>query len=255
VLCANCHERADRDWDEATLKEYKKTPWVLRQHHPQVAADDSAIDDSATIELIINQDFESYSEADQQRLITAIRHLLGTEVPLIIGKKRHGSVKLSVNLPVEAAGRLFWAVKQGEFEEHDVTDADMTYKPLVDLPALRLEVTRAAAQIAEIRRKILSEDKLIKRTARALELYLFEPAATRQSLEEFGATLAYIDGRDKPYGRDEVRYRLAKVLRAFRLATTQWIEENAPALAKIGVDTPAILNRPDSFWQLLIPAA
>src|SRR5216684_8816749 len=32
-LCANCHERADREeWGEKTLREYKQTPWVRKQY-------------------------------------------------------------------------------------------------------------------------------------------------------------------------------------------------------------------------------
>jgi hypothetical protein len=31
-LCANCHARADNEeWGEKALREYKRTPWVLRQ--------------------------------------------------------------------------------------------------------------------------------------------------------------------------------------------------------------------------------
>jgi type I restriction enzyme, R subunit len=30
-LCANCHERADKEkWDQKTFEEYKKRPWVIR---------------------------------------------------------------------------------------------------------------------------------------------------------------------------------------------------------------------------------
>jgi type I restriction enzyme R subunit len=32
-LCANCHERADREkWGQSTLRQYKRMPWVLRRY-------------------------------------------------------------------------------------------------------------------------------------------------------------------------------------------------------------------------------
>lgn len=43
-LCANCHERADREnWGETVLRAYKETPWVLRSHPSSPEGEDFAI--------------------------------------------------------------------------------------------------------------------------------------------------------------------------------------------------------------------
>jgi formylglycine-generating enzyme required for sulfatase activity len=44
-LCASCHERADlEEWGENTLREYKRTPWVLRQYQgPQFPLESPSI--------------------------------------------------------------------------------------------------------------------------------------------------------------------------------------------------------------------
>lgn len=42
-LCANCHERADNDWGEAALREFKRNPWVTRQYRSDAVADSETV--------------------------------------------------------------------------------------------------------------------------------------------------------------------------------------------------------------------
>ena len=52
-LCANCHERADKEkWTQKDLHEYKKKPWVMR-HHDRGKKDDIPVSIS-TVQITID---------------------------------------------------------------------------------------------------------------------------------------------------------------------------------------------------------
>jgi len=77
-LCANCHERADKEkWGERTLRCYKKRPWVLRQYEstnstPELETAKAYVLDASTIANI-----ERLVQEDQ--LAEALQRLYGIE--------------------------------------------------------------------------------------------------------------------------------------------------------------------------------
>jgi hypothetical protein len=78
------------------------------------------------IEITIKHDFDTYTNADQSRLLHAIQLFLEMEEGEIkITKKRRGSVKLTLNLPRDKAEALFRAIKSGQFEEYGAVDAEL----------------------------------------------------------------------------------------------------------------------------------
>jgi formylglycine-generating enzyme required for sulfatase activity len=81
--------------------------------------------DTQDIELTIEGNFEEYSEEDQARLMRAIGEFLKINGPIIIKKKRRGSIKITLELSPEQAEELLWAAKRGEFEDYGVVDAEL----------------------------------------------------------------------------------------------------------------------------------
>jgi diguanylate cyclase (GGDEF)-like protein len=80
----------------------------------------------ATIDLVINRDFDSFSKEEEQHLLEAIKQLFlaGNDIR-VIGKRR-GSVILTLEMTPEQAERLYWAVKAGKLSRLNVTDARLT---------------------------------------------------------------------------------------------------------------------------------
>src|SRR2546423_13216297 len=96
-LCASCHERADLEgWGEATLREYKKKPWILRQNNklPKVPK-------TRKVQLTIDVEFEEFNEAYQRLLQYAIARFLdiSPEAVKIISAEEANSVKVTIELP------------------------------------------------------------------------------------------------------------------------------------------------------------
>lgn len=75
------------------------------------------------IELRIEEDFDSYTEEEQNKLMNAIRELLGTKRHIKIKRKERGSVKLTLELAPDECEKLLWAVKSGELNKFNVVDA------------------------------------------------------------------------------------------------------------------------------------
>jgi hypothetical protein len=49
-LCANCHERADKEkWGEKMLRRYKQKPWVLRHYESVSISPDSMLSEQAVL--------------------------------------------------------------------------------------------------------------------------------------------------------------------------------------------------------------
>jgi transcription antitermination factor NusG len=79
--------------------------------------------DKMEIEITIDRDFELYTEADQDRFLRAIREFLRMKSDLKVKKKRRGSVKITLELSLEQAEKLFRAIKLGHFERYGAVDA------------------------------------------------------------------------------------------------------------------------------------
>jgi hypothetical protein len=79
--------------------------------------------DMARIELVIDGDFDSFSPEKQERVLRAIKELLGGGGEIRLVSKRRGSVRLTLEMTPEQAERLLWAVKRGELADAGVADA------------------------------------------------------------------------------------------------------------------------------------
>lgn len=112
-LCANCHERADKDWDQATLREYKKNPWVNRQN----SSVSISVREITPVKVTIDLELEEFDDSKKRWLQYALASFLQT-LPEAVEIKRvdAGSVKVSVNLNKSDAIKL-----QQAFESHDST--------------------------------------------------------------------------------------------------------------------------------------
>jgi hypothetical protein len=74
---------------------------------------------TAPVELIIDRDFDTYTQEDQEQLLAAIKHLLGMKGDVRVSKRR-GSVRLLLDLTPEQSERLDEAVRRGELQRFDV---------------------------------------------------------------------------------------------------------------------------------------
>jgi type I restriction enzyme R subunit len=73
-LCANCHERADKEeWGEKTLREYKRRPWVMRQN----GSLDSMPELASRVKLVIEIELEHFNEMIRRSIPYTIVGLLG----------------------------------------------------------------------------------------------------------------------------------------------------------------------------------
>ena len=79
---------------------------------------------SRTVQLTIDDDFESYSEKDQQNLLQAIKHLLNMDDDLNIKKIRKGSVKISLDIPKEKYALLLKRFRDGSLDQYNVVEID-----------------------------------------------------------------------------------------------------------------------------------
>ena len=77
------------------------------------------------IEITINADFDSFAETDEQRFLQALGEFLKIDGDLKIKRKRHGSVKITIEVPEDKAEELLWAIKSGHFKAYRAVDAEL----------------------------------------------------------------------------------------------------------------------------------
>jgi len=118
-LCANCHERADKEkWGQETLREYKYNPWVLRRHSGR--EEPSA---SKRVEVTLALDLISFTELDERLIIFALAAFLDIPTTRIrIASVEEGSIRLTLELPRKAANQLLEASKTGSEELSDLLE-------------------------------------------------------------------------------------------------------------------------------------
>jgi len=75
------------------------------------------------IELVINRNFDEFSEPEQKRLLAAIKELIGIHGDIRVLRKRRGSVKLTIKLTEKQADDVLWAAKSGSLEALGIVDA------------------------------------------------------------------------------------------------------------------------------------
>ena len=102
VLCAVCHRRSHEEkWDQRTVHEYKKNPWVARYR--------SVPDRSprAAIELKLNIDPDKFGDGERERVLTAVSAVLDIcPQDVTILSIRAGSIKVRVELPSSSVATL-----------------------------------------------------------------------------------------------------------------------------------------------------
>ncbi|MBW4559546.1 MAG: HNH endonuclease [Mojavia pulchra JT2-VF2] len=113
-LCANCHERADKEeWGEKALREYKQKPWVMRRFDKEQITSESVTE----IELIIKLKLSDFDERLQTLLPHAIAGLLKIAPQNVqITSIEEGSTKVSITLPIESAEKLLSAYASNDPE-------------------------------------------------------------------------------------------------------------------------------------------
>lgn len=80
---------------------------------------------TATVEITINREFDSYTSDEQNKLLSVIATMLEIAGDVRVVAKRRGSVKLSLELTSGQAERLLWAVKAGDLAEFGVVNAEI----------------------------------------------------------------------------------------------------------------------------------
>jgi RNA polymerase sigma factor (sigma-70 family) len=86
----------------------------------------------ARIELVIDRDFKSYSQQDQDRLLAAVKELLSVEGDIRVTSRKPGSVRITLELTPQQAEQLYRAVRSGALAEHHVVGVN--YLNIVESP-------------------------------------------------------------------------------------------------------------------------
>ncbi len=85
--------------------------------------------DVAFVELTINQDFDDFSQKDQERLLQGIAHILKvSDAEIRIRNKRRGSVIVNLELSTDLAEQLLIAAQEGKLNWLGVIKANPTYQ-------------------------------------------------------------------------------------------------------------------------------
>ncbi len=77
----------------------------------------------AQIELVINRDLKEFNADQREKLLKAIEALLETDDTILIRSIRRGSVILTLDLSLQDAERLYWAVQTGALRDLGVISA------------------------------------------------------------------------------------------------------------------------------------
>lgn len=106
--------------------------------HEEPAKEDSPIYDNpyensysgsakVIVNIEINGDYNSFSEADKRRIKHVIGEFLELEEGEIRVKRIHsGSIRMQIEIPEEFALELVYAIKSGQFLEHNIIDAEVS---------------------------------------------------------------------------------------------------------------------------------
>jgi hypothetical protein len=141
------------DWREMNDDEYERLLRICgdgyadvsshwRNDRDNLSGPEAMMTDVATekgtmeVDIVIDREFDEYSDEEQRRLLQAIEKLLGVGGDVRITRKRRGSVILRLELSTEEAERLVAAVTQGEFAELGVVEAGLvepTIEPTNDM--------------------------------------------------------------------------------------------------------------------------
>jgi hypothetical protein len=113
-LCANCHERADKEkWGEKTLRECKRRPWVIRRPENLASRSEPMTRLTLKIEIEVG-DFNRQNQEWLQSALEAFLRIPPNDVQVV--SKERGSVKVTVELPTQSAERLLSAYEENNPE-------------------------------------------------------------------------------------------------------------------------------------------
>jgi len=105
ALCANCHERADKEnWGARYLKKYKQDPCILARGVPPPMTPDQ----KAMVDLIVARDPDSMTERERLRLVSMVAAYAGVAVSnvSVVSVTSANSSRVRISLPREGAERL-----------------------------------------------------------------------------------------------------------------------------------------------------
>jgi type I restriction enzyme R subunit len=105
ALCANCHERADKEnWGARYLKKYKQDPCILARGVPPPLTPDQ----KAMVDLIVARDPDSMTERERLRLVSMVAAYAGVAVSnvSVVSVTSANSSRVRISMPREGAERL-----------------------------------------------------------------------------------------------------------------------------------------------------
>jgi hypothetical protein len=100
-------------------------PQYVRQKNVRVTGHSDSSQGALSIELVINQSFENFSDTEQKKLLAAISTLLSIDYDLKIKTVRPGSVILTLELPRKDALKLYLLSYIGKLKNLNVIDATL----------------------------------------------------------------------------------------------------------------------------------
>lgn len=233
-LCANCHERADSDWDIKTLAEYKKNPWVTR--HP---AGNPTVAETTSVEIKIDLDLREFDDTKKRLLRYALASFLEIHPDSVqVRRVKPGSVKVSIELPSAAAHRLIEAFESGD------TNLRRRVEPL-QLEEVKLEPRRKPRVFISYGRnesRALDIARLCDQLHLQPIMFREAPASGRTVLEAFSDYVEDVDFAVVLLTRDETA---DADIRGYSRARANVIFELGYLLAKLGRDSVFLLQEPD----------
>lgn len=117
VLCANCHEMFDLGKiDKATMREYKKRPWVSRYNNGQPAPVEAKATKKAQIVIDIKlEDFNELQSRLLQHALAAFLNISPSDVK-VGPPEESNSIRVTVELPADAMNKLLDAFQRANPE-------------------------------------------------------------------------------------------------------------------------------------------
>jgi len=118
-LCANCHERADKEkWGEKTLREYKRRPWVLRQYRTDKSnMDVTGFKDAGEATL---ESFMEKAQATKLDVLNALYQAYKVEPGEKVNSEQ---IRKTLGLSREQMNDIILALRERGFIEAEFVDA------------------------------------------------------------------------------------------------------------------------------------
>lgn len=137
-------EGCPEDW-RPILK--RKTHSLRNKNHaqelilkdPSDGKTDAEQSETVAVKIKIDRTFDTYTEKEQERFLTAIGRHLEIDGDVRITDKRKGCVELTIELPLHKAQKLCDLVESGELKEYDVINAELITNLESDVTSLPLD--------------------------------------------------------------------------------------------------------------------